>query len=913
MIAIGTQFGSYQITSLLGQGGMGEVYRAADTKLNRDVALKFLPAQFTSDPDRMERFQREAYVLASLNHSNIAAIYGLEESNRMRALVIELVEGPTLADRIAQGPLPIDEILQIAKQIAEALEYAHERSIIHRDLKPANIKLTAEGKVKVLDFGLAKAMTSDAQTRSLSNSPTLSLAPTQAGVILGTAAYMSPEQAKGKLVDRRADIWAFGVVVYEMLTGSPMFSGETASETMAHVMMKEPDWNALPAGTPAGLRDLLRRCLTKDPRNRIRDIGDVRIAIEETITNPELQSTPETIRDRAVPVRRGGMFPWAVASILGISLVLVAWVLWPRLSTQQVMRLVTELGTDAFLYTTGLSAGASAAILSPDGKTLAFIASKTGSTGEISQLYLRPLDQLKASPIAGTDGAAKHFFSPDGQWIAFFANGLLKKVSVSGGAAVTLCETPTFLGGSWSEDGFIVFAQQTSGLFRVSDGGGTPEALTKRDGGEITQRWPQVLPGGNAVLFTSASGQGNYEDADIVVQSLKTGEKKILQRGGFYARYVPTGHVIYVRQSTIFAAPFDLAGLELTAPPVPVLEGVMSSSGSGASEYAFSNTGTFVYVAGTGSTGAVPIYWMDQKGQTTPLRTIPDRYLNLSFSPDGARLAMQINARQNDIWVYELARDAMSRLTFDAGSEADPVWTPDGRRIAFGALRASQTGGPYGMYWVRADQSEGPQRLTESQSSQRPRSWHPSGKFLAYMQIAAAGSANADTMILPMEGDESSGWKPAKPIPFLTGPFTEAEPAFSPDGRWLAYHSNETGAFEIYARPFPGPGAKVQISTGGGVVPMWSRNGKELFYRTLDGKIMVVQYKIQGDALSVDKPRLWSEGQLMDAGANRTFDLHPDGQRFAVLKLTQTEAKLDNVILILNFFDELRRLAPTRK
>ena len=369
MITIGSQFGSYQITSLLGQGGMGEVYRALDTRLNRDVALKFLPAQFTADPDRMERFQREAFVLASLNHSNIASIYGFEESDRIRALVMELVEGPTLADRVAQGPLPIDDVLHIAKQMAEALEYAHERNVVHRDLKPANVKLTAEGKVKILDFGLAKAMTSDVQSHSLSNSPTLSLAATQAGVILGTAAYMSPEQAKGKPVDRRADIWAFGVVVYEMLTASPMFSGETASETMAHVMMKEPDWNALPANTPSQLRNILRRCLTKDPRNRIRDIGDVRIAIEETIANPEPEASGAV---GSAPDRSPGswrrIIPWALAAVLALSLVLVSWALWPGASATTVIRVSAELGTDAGLYTVGVAAGASAAILSPDGK-----------------------------------------------------------------------------------------------------------------------------------------------------------------------------------------------------------------------------------------------------------------------------------------------------------------------------------------------------------------------------------------------------------------------------------------------------------------------------------------------------------------------------------------------------------------
>jgi serine/threonine-protein kinase len=628
-IAVGTRLGSYQITSSLGEGGMGQVYRATDTKLNREVALKFLPAQFASDRDRMDRFHREAQVLASLNHSNIAAIYGLEDSSSVRALVIELVDGPTLADRIAQGPIPIEETLSIAKQIADALEYAHDRGVVHRDLKPANIKLTADGKVKVLDFGLAKAMSTDVQPSTFSNSPTLSLAATQAGLILGTAGYMSPEQAKGKQVDRRADIWAFGVVLYEMLTGSRMFVGETVAETMAQVMMKEPDFAPLPPATPSRLRDLLRRCLTKEPRNRTRDIGDVRIAIEEIIANPEVGAPEQPSAPASETTkRRNRAIPWAAAAVLAISLGIVGWNFWRYPLPSGPMRLTAELGADVSLST----GNGAAAFLSPDGKTLAFIAAK--ADGQSGQIYIRRLDQLQASPLSGTEGARNAFFSPDGQWIAYFAAGKLKKIGVNGGASVTLCDAEEDRGGAWADDGSIVFTPNPrSGLFRVPSSGGKPEAITKLDSGEVTHRWPYVLPGSQIVLFTSSPSPGDYESANIAARSLPTGEVKIVLRGGYYPRYASTGHLLYLHEGTLFAAQFDSAHLAITAQPIPVLEGVTSAPGNGTSQFALSENGTLAYLAGGSTTPAQTISWMDHNGKTQLLRPTRAPYLNWRFRP----------------------------------------------------------------------------------------------------------------------------------------------------------------------------------------------------------------------------------------------------------------------------------------
>ena len=905
-LTAGTKLGSYEVTSAIGAGGIGEVYQAHDTKLGRDVAIKVLPEAFAHDPERLSRFQREAKMLASLNHPNIATIHGLEQSGGTSYLVMELVSGETLAERIKQdGAVPIEEALAIAKQIAEALEAAHEKGIIHRDLKPANVKLTPEGKVKVLDFGLAKAFAGDTSTEDIGNSPTLSQAATMQGVILGTAAYMSPEQARGKAVDKRTDIWAFGCVLYELLTGKQTFHGEDITEILASVVKSEPDWTALPVNVSPSIRVLLQRCLRKDRRQRTPDAATIRIEIEDAIAAPKdsgaTQAAPATRvwRERlAWPVVAG------VFALITIAFAIVFVLRTPKPPQPlQAVHLNSEIGSDASLFTTF---GAST-ILSPDGTHLAFVA--TGSDQK-RRIYVRSLDQLQATVLAGTENSRDPFFSPDGQWIGFFADTKLKKISVQGGAAVTLCDAADERGESWGDDGTIVFAKDnSSALYKVSSAGGAPQPLTTLDtkAGEVTQRWPQVLPGAKAVLFTSNTVHNSYEDADIVVYSIASGQRKTVQRGGFYPRYLPSGHIVYMHQGTLFALPFDVKRLEATGQPAPMVEGVVTDT-SGGAQFSFSDTGSLVYVEGSGGQETF-MYWMDREGKFTPLRETLGNYANPAFSPDGKRLALEINdGKRSDIWVYEWERDTLTRLTFAGEENGRPVWTPDGQRIAYSS---QDKGGPMNLWWIRADGAGDAQRLTESKNPQYSRSWRPDGKVLAFTQTNP-GTGN-DVMTLPIEGDEKSGWKPGEPKPFVNSTFGEETPTFSPDGRWLAYESNESGSFEVYVRPFPGPGGKWQVSTGGGVLPKWSRNGKELFYRTVDRKIMAVTYTASGESFHGDKPQLWSPGQFTDRGAaNYSFDVHPDGKRFAVLRAPGTDqnAAMNKVSFVFNFFDELRSKVP---
>ena len=538
--------------------------------------------------------------------------------------------------------------------------------------------------------------------------------------------------------------------------------------------------------------------------------------------------------------------------------------------------------------------------------------------GERPQLYVRQLELLQASPLSGTENARNPFFSPDGQWIAFFADGKLKKVALTGGAPVTLCDAPDDRGGTWSEDGTIVFAPQGRvGLSRVSSAGGTPEIVTTPDPAakELTHRWPYSLPGGKAVLYTADSDVGDFDDASIFVQPLPSGPRRVLQRGGYHGRYLGSGHLVYMHEGTLFAAAFDPARLVLTGQPVPALEGVAADAGFAGAHFAFSNRGTLVFLPGTGQSfwSEVSIRWMDREGKTQPLRAVPGGYRMFRFSPDGQKLAIEIReGRQRDVWVYEWGRDTLSRLTFDPAADTSPVWTPDGRRIAFASDRADRS--RWNLYWQRADGTGDAERLTEGRNPEFPTSWHPTGKFLAYYERHPQTSY--DIRILPMDGDETSGWKPGKPVAFLNSPSAEVGAAFSPDGRWLAYDSNETGRTEVYVRPFPGPGGKWQVSIGGGRYAAWSRTGKELFYQVDDGSLWVATYILAGNSFRAERPRAWSPERVLPlTTVTRAFDLHPDGQRLAVLKTAeeQTATKRDRVVFIQNFFDELRRIAPAAR
>ena len=812
-LTVGSRLGPYSVTAKIGEGGMGEVYRARDTKLDRDVALKVLPQAFTDDPDRLARFEREAKVLASLNHPNIGHIYGLEEAEGQKALVLELVEGPTLADRIAQGPIPVDEALPIAKQIAEALEAAHEAGVIHRDLKPANIKVKDDGTVKVLDFGLAKAMQPDASDVSASMSPTISLTAgaTQMGMVIGTAAYMAPEQAKGKVVDKRVDVWAFGAVLYEMLAGARPFAGDDMSETLARVIDREPDWAALPDTVPPVLNNFLRRCLQKNPKQRIRDIGDVSLAMEGVFETPApAPSAPMAVK--AAPQSRLPMIAAVVVStiIAGVAV----WNLKPvSLPAAGVNRFSHVLTADEVITDRDRQIVAFA----PDGTAIVYSANE--------QLYLRMMSALESNPIPGTDEEAEGpFFSPDSQWIAYFSitDLQLKKISVSGGAPVTICDSPDLrnFGASWSEDGTIVFGRP-EGVFLVSANGGTPELIVEAEAGEQVYG-PQVLPGGEWVLFSTRAGATDWDEAQIVVQSVTSGERRVLWEGGSDARYLPTGHLVYALEDVLYGMAFDIDGLEVVGGPVSLIEGIARAAGgpggtTAAANYGISTGGSLVFLAGGDAATARQLVWVDREGNEALVAAEPREYLALRLSPDGGRAAVVTSDDGNeDVLIYDLARDIPTRFTFDEGRDNFPVWSPDGERVAF----TSSRDGALQVFWKAADGTGEAERLTTGATSQFSSSWSPDGTTMVLAEVHPERAL--DIAVLSMDGDGATE-------PLFQTEFVEAFPEVSPDGRWLAYRLNESGQPEVYVRPFPNVQAgRWQVSQDGGGWPVWAPDGGDV-------------------------------------------------------------------------------------
>ena len=857
---------------------MGAVYRATDTKLNRDVAIKVLPESFVEDADRMARFDREAKVLASLNHPNIAAIYGTEE----RALIMELVPGATLAERIAQGPIPVDEALGIARQIADALEYAHEKGIVHRDLKPANIKVTAEGEVKVLDFGLAKlAQAADSKSGNPADSPTLTMRATVAGTMLGTAAYMSPEQARGKSVDKRSDVWAFGCVLFEMITGEQAFRGETISDVLAAVMKEDPPLSAI----PARLRRVVENCLRKDPRVRWRDIGDVRIALEECAAAPG----PE-----AAPVRRRSQLAWIVAAALAMALIVTSILLWRR--TRAVLHPLVRL-TDDLVSSDSIA-------LSPNGSCLAFVAER--------RLFVRFLENPKAISLPGTEGANLPFFSPDGESIGFFANGRLMKVAVQGGgAAVVLTDVSGAMGASWGEDGNIVFTPNNrSGLMRIPQAGGQPVPVTVLDPkkGEVTHRDPQVLPGSQAVLFTTGPS-GNYDEATIEAQVLKTGERKTVYRGGYHGRYLESGHLIFVRRGTLFAAPMNLKRLELTGQPTPILYDVNSSPASARAAFDFSRAGNLVYLPAAN----IPfsLAWISASGQIERLSAPARPYREVSVSPDGTRLAVVIREGPiSNLWVYDWKRDRFAPVTFGKGLVYGATWSPDGNHLTFASTGAGMSGA--GIYWARADGVGQPELIRFGADVFARSNMETTVTLAASIHRIAFGNGRIWTA--PLDFSDADRPKPGQPERFLTGP-GGAGAAFSPDGHWLAYSSNESGRNEVSVAPFPGPGSKYLVSIGGGFFPVWSPKERQIFFFQAgsgpnDGRVMVAGYTVKGTSFEADRPRVWAS--RVPQGY---YGLAPDGQRFAA-SIPSTDVSdqtsIAHVVFLLNFFDELRRRAPAK-
>jgi eukaryotic-like serine/threonine-protein kinase len=880
-IAAGTKLGPYEITGAIGAGGMGEVYRARDPKLGRDVAIKVLPEAFARDTERMARFQREAKVLASLDHPNIASIYGLEDSGGTYALVMQLVEGPTLADRIKAGPIPIDESVRIARQIADALEYAHERGIIHRDLKPANVKVTNDEAVKVLDFGLAKALEGDPSSIDISTSPTISRMATQAGVLLGTAAYMSPEQAKAKTVDRRADIWAFGCVMYEMLTGKQAFPGETVTESLAAVIRAEPDWSQLPANTPMRVRVLLQRCLQKDPKQRLRDIGDARISIDEVLSGAPDLAPVGGAEPAAVPLWRRAL-PWALFGVMTAFALALAFVHFrERPTAGPVTRF--EISEPDNTILTPLFA------ISPDGHNFAFVAPAANGRG--AAVWVRSLETLNARPLDGTEGAGNTpFWSPDSRFIAFYAQGKLKKIEAVGAPPLTLCDADNVYGGVWTRDDKIIFGS-SDGLRQVSASGGSPSPVTT-NGAAAT---PSLLPDGRHFVYLHGRDQGRGVGIYVGSLGMKPDEqssKKLLADNSNVV-YAPSsdpafGYLLFVRGAltpsapgTLMAQPFDARRLELAGEAVPIAERV---PGIG---FSASDTNVLVYGTGFGAGGAPgdvwgQLAWFDRSGKVLEAFGDPAVYRGLALSPDGKRVAFERVDPQNsgarNIWLYEFARGVTTRFTFDSRRDLHPVWSPDGSRIVFGSDSRS---GAVDLYQKASNLAGEDERLYKSNDNKAPSSWSPDGRFLLFFNF---NNAPSQIWLLPFGG----GGGDRKAIPLERSQFNQQFGRFSPDGRWIAYESDESGRWELYVRPFdasaatgsPAAGAaatgKWMVSKGGGRNPRWSHDGKELLYlSSLGGTMMTVPVNTSSVfQAGIPKPLF-----KVPAGVY-LWDVSPDGKRF---------------------------------
>ena len=870
----GTRIGVFEILEPIGAGGMGEVYRARDTRLARDVAIKTLPELSSESPEKRERFQREAQLLASLNHPHIAAIHGLELQEQLPFLVLELVPGETLADRLHRGRVPTEEALAVALQIADALEAAHEKGVIHRDLKPANLKITPEGKVKVLDFGLAKAFTETPSDPGLSNSPTLSANATRAGVILGTAAYMSPEQARGKSVDKRTDVFSFGAVLYEMLTGSRLFDSDEVSEILASVLKSEPDWSLLPEDVPSRVRELLRRCLAKDPKRRIRDMGDVRLEIEEVLARPELPAPVER------PRRSGAALPIVALA----SVVLGGALFWnlkpapPRAVTKFALALPRG---ELFSYT-----GRRVIAVSPSGSHIAYVANL--------RLNLRAMDEMESKPLPGTEGARSPVFSPDGRWIAFWAPEAMKKVAVTGGAPITLSPVPNPFGVSWSADGSIVYGQGSGGVWRVSPDGGEPQQLVEL---EESQRadGPEILPDGKTLLFTLASGT-DWDRSEVVVQSLATGARKVVVRGGSDARYVPTGHLVYAVAGTILAVPFDLASLETRGDPAPVVQGVLRATlSTGTAHFSFSQNGTLAYVPGRGDESA-SLLVVDREGRVET--SIENRgYLQEPrFSPDGGRIAARISeGGKSDVWILDLRGDTLARLT-DRGTGEGLLWSPEGEWIVYTADRGS-TG--LDLYRRRADLSGTEELLLARENDQSPEAWSRDGKWLVFRDLGVR-LQQSQLWVLPLGGV-------GEPEPLPGSAIGDWSASLSPDGRFLAYQTQENMSAAIYVRPFPGPGRRWPISTEQARAPVWSSDGSEIFYQERHS-IMSAKVTTSPELEVLNRAPLF-EGDFILVNPSRPWDVSSDGKRFAVNR-SYLGGEGARVHVVLHWFEELERLAP---
>ena len=918
---IGDTFGPYTIVAKLGEGGMGEVYRARDATLNRDVAVKVLPELFANDAERLARFRREAQVLAALNHPHIAQVYGFDDSTGVGALVMELVDGPTLADLIAQGPMTWSTALPLAKQIVEAITAAHEQGIVHRDLKPANIKVRQDGTVKVLDFGLARLAMPDASSvdGDAARSPTMTAAATRAGVILGTAAYMSPEQAKGLVADKRSDVWAFGAVLYEMLAGRRAFEGEDIADTLAAVLRGEPDWTAFSIDVPSHVRTVIQRCLTKDRRQRVGDMSTVAYVFADSAIHSAGQPVTTTpVHDaRPTPLWQRVLIPMAAALAASGA---VAAVLWPA-AAPTPPRITRFAITPTGPQTLQIDAQSHDLAITPNGSHVVY---KGGASTVSTQLFVRAVGDLEPAPLGTTIGAPKApFTSPDGQWIGYFEPQgpvTLKKVAITGGPPLVLAQVDgASRGAAWRPDDNIIFATSSlgTGLQRVPAAGGTPMTLTKpnRELGENDHLWPRSLPGRPAVLFTITLTSGGVDNSHIAVMDEPTGTYKVVLKGGSQAVYTSSGHLVYVAAGALRAIAFDLERLETSGNASQALPRVVTLP-TGEAEFDIAADGTLIYVAeGAGTAPSQrTMVWVDRKGREEAIPRLPARaYNHIQLSPDGSRVAVEIADQAFDIWVWSFARSTLTRLTADPGFDSSPVWTPDGASLVF----RSQIGGAAGsLFRQLADGSGSPELLTDVSELQSPTQVLPNGKDIILWQARSTPSSGAggspDLMLLTLGNRETR--------PLLQTPTGERSAMVSPDGRWIAYQSTESGPgqAEVFIRPFPTVTAgRIQLSTDGGAEPVWARNGRELFYKRPDGSLMSVSVT-PGEqwTAGVPTPLLERPPYFTRFGGSQSYDVTPDGSRFLMIKNSasaDSSARTPSIVVVQQWTEELKRIVPVTR
>jgi eukaryotic-like serine/threonine-protein kinase len=880
-IASGKRLGPYEILSGNGAGGMGEVYRARDTRLDRIVAIKVLPAHLADKPELRERFEREARTIASLNHPHICTLHDIGHQDGIDYLVMEYLEGETLATRLLKGPLPLEQVLRYAIEMADALDKAHRKGITHRDLKPGNIMLTKSG-AKLLDFGLAKLKQEASPAGApLSQLPTAKDAITAQGTILGTLQYMAPEQLEGKQADARTDIFAFGAVVYEAATGKKAFEGQSQASVISAIMSSDPaPMSSLQPMTPPTLDRVVKKCLAKEPERRWQAASDVCDELKWIAEESAPRTAPAVAPATAVRVGRRWVAPLALACVFAAAIaVLAVWILKPA-APKPVTRFAMSLPPGQ-----RLDQGAPVAI-SPDGTRLVYAAGPSILT---TQLYIRAMDGLEARPIPGTEGGGDPFFSPDSQWIGFESRGPLMKVSVNGGVPVSLADATvaSFFGASWGSQGKIAFAPQAgSPIQQIPDTGGSPQPLTRLEKGENSHRWPEFLPGGKGVLFEVGQGV----PSKIAAQMPGTSEHRDLLPAGSFPRYAPSGHLIYLQGSNLMAVPFDPQRLAITGAAVPVMGGVLPG------QYSFSSTGSLVYVPGSVEAAQLKLVWVDRKGAEQPVAAPAHNYVLPKVSPDGKRVAAGIEEADSQIWLYDLGRDTVTRLTFEGSGNIDPVWTPDGKRVVF-----KGTGNR--LFWQPADGSAGAEPLTSSElaGNNVPGSWSPDGQVLAFMEINP--DTGYDIYTLPL--------KDGKPQPFVRTASLETAPRFSPDGHFIAYVSDESGRVEIYVRSYPGPGGKWQISTEGGTEPVWNPKGRELFYRN-GNKMVAVDVSTQ-PTFSAGKPKMLFEGPYVPTPRSfPDYDVSPDGQRFLMLKANEQAQAPAQINVVLNWFEELKRRVPAK-